>query len=64
MEQNETTNSKDVSAKLNLTEDLLLATAKETVSISASCKKQIEDMRKIFEESSFKDATTGKMTKK
>lgn len=64
IEQDEATNSKDVSAKLNLTEKLLLKTAEKTVSISASCKKQIEDMRKVFEESSFKDATTGEMTKK
>lgn len=64
IEHNEGSDTKNASVKLNLTEDLLLATAKETVSISASCKKQIEDMRKIFEESSFKDATTGEMTKK
>lgn len=64
IEQNEGSDTKNASVKLNLTEDLLLATAKETVSISASCKKQIDDMRKIFEESSFKDATTGEMTKK
>ncbi len=64
IEEDKATNSKNVSVKLNLTEDLLFATAKETVSISASCKKQIEDMRKVFEESSFKDATTGEMTKK
>ena len=37
--------------------------AKRTISISKSCKKQIENMKKVFEESSFKDATTGQITK-
>lgn len=31
--------------------------AKRTVSISKSCKKQIDDMKKIFSESNFKDAS-------
>lgn len=31
--------------------------AKNTISISKSCKKQIDDMKKIFSESNFKDAS-------
>lgn len=41
----------------NLTESVLLNFAKNTVSISKSCKKQIEDMDKIFKESNFKNAS-------
>lgn len=37
--------------------------ASQTISISKSCKKQIDNMKKVFEESSFKDATTGSITK-
>ena len=37
--------------------------ASQTISISKSCKKQIDNMKKVFEESSFKDATTGQITK-
>ena len=40
-----------------LTESVLLNFAKNTVSISKSCKKQIEDMDKIFKESNFKNAS-------
>ena len=40
-----------------LTESVLLNFAKNTVSISKSCKKQIEDMDKIFNESNFKYAS-------
>ncbi len=40
----------------------LIDTAKETVSITKSCNKQIEAMREVFKQSSFKDATTGKLT--
>lgn len=64
IEDGKRSNDKNAPVSIVLTEEMLLETAKETVSISASCKKQIEDMKKIFEESSFKDATTGKMTKK
>ena len=49
---------------IKITQSDLLEIAKKTVSISASCKKQIESMKKAFEESSFKDATTGNMTSK
>lgn len=35
---------------------------KDTISISKSCKKQIENMKKVFNESSFKDASTGKLS--
>ena len=41
----------------NLTESVLLNFAKNTVSISKSCKKQIEEMDKIFKESNFKNAS-------
>lgn len=64
IEEGKRSNDKNAPVSIVLTEEMLLETAKETVSISASCKKQIDDMKKIFEESSFKDATTGKMTKK
>ena len=37
--------------------------AKRNISISKSCKKQIDNMKKVFEESSFKDATSGQITK-
>lgn len=37
--------------------------AKRTISISKSCKTQIDNMKDVFEESSFKNATTGSITK-
>ena len=37
--------------------DEMLRVAKETISISKSCKKQIDDMKKIFDDSHFKDAS-------
>lgn len=40
----------------------LMATAKKTLSITKSCKKQIDAMQSVFKESSFRDATTGKIT--
>ena len=40
----------------------LISTAKETISISTSCNKQIKLMQEIFNTSSFKDATTGKIS--
>ena len=42
--------------------DELIKTAKKTLSITKSCKKQIDAMRKVFAESSFRDATTGEIT--
>ena len=39
----------------------LLNTAKNTISISKSCGKQIKEMEQAFAESSFKDANTGKV---
>ena len=41
---------------------ILLKTAEKTLSISLSCTKQIDNMKKIFAESSFRDANTGKLT--
>lgn len=46
----------------SLLTDRLIEIARQTVSISQSCKKQIDNMNKVFAESSFKDATTGKIT--
>lgn len=43
--------------KQDLTDDVLLRFANQTVSISKSCKKQIEEMEKIFKESNFKNAS-------
>lgn len=40
----------------------LIDIARKTVSISKSCQKQIENMKKAFSENSFKDATTGNIT--
>lgn len=37
--------------------------AKRTISISKSCEKQIDKMTEVFKESSFKNATTGSITK-
>ena len=39
----------------------LLSVAKKTVSISKSCKTQIDGMKKAFKENGFKDATSGKI---
>lgn len=58
----DTADTKDFLIKIS--EPDLVATAKETVSISSSCSSQIEKMKEVFKESSFKDATTGEMTKK
>ena len=44
-------------------EKLLKDIASKTISISKSCKKQIENMNKAFKENNFKDATTGEITK-
>ena len=41
----------------------VLKMAKNTVSITKSCRKQIDAMKKVFGESSFRDATTGKITR-
>lgn len=41
-------------------ENILRDIAGDTISISKSCKKQIESMRQAFKENNFKDATTGK----
>lgn len=44
-------------------ERLLNNIARNTISISKSCKQQIENMKKVFKENNFKDATTGDVTK-
>lgn len=43
-------------------ERLLKDIASKTVSITKSCKKQIDNMKKAFKENNFKDATTGDIT--
>lgn len=43
-------------------ERLLKDIASKTVSITKSCKQQIDDMKKAFKENNFKDATTGDIT--
>lgn len=48
--------------KTKVTTENLLQTAKNTLSITRSCKKQIDSMQKVFQESSFRDATTGKIS--
>jgi len=45
-----------------ITTDILSNIIKNTVSISKSCSAQIKDMKKVFSESCFKDATTGELT--
>ena len=51
-----------------LTEEVIKKVIKEvinsTVSISRSCGEQIKSMEEVFSKSSFKDATTGRLTKK
>lgn len=42
--------------------EVLKLVARRTVSISKSCKQQIDAMKKIFGECSFKDATTGQIS--
>lgn len=44
-------------------ERLLNNIARNTISISKSCKQQIENMKKAFKKNNFKDATTGDVTK-
>lgn len=50
--------------KKTLDTNILLEIIRNTVSITKSCKEQIDSMKKVFEKSSFKDATTGKLTAK
>ena len=52
-----------IDEKKDLNIDVLETIASQTISISKSCKKQIDSMKKVFEESSFKDATSGQITK-
>ena len=58
---NETYESCFLSGKKEVTVDELKKIVNQTISISKSCRKQIDSMKKIFEESSFKDASTGKI---
>ena len=46
----------------NFNERLLKDIASKTVSITKSCKQQIDNMKKAFKENNFKDATTGGIT--
>ena len=45
-----------------LSKNVLEDIARQTISISKSCKKQIDNMKKAFQENNFKDATTSKIT--
>lgn len=45
-----------------LNKDILKNIISQTISISKSCKKQIENMEKAFKENNFKDATSGKIS--
>ena len=49
--------------KKDLNIDVLETIASQTISISKSCKEQIDNMKIVFKKSSFKDATTGSITK-
>ena len=49
--------SNKLNEDLMITTDMLLIEAKSTVSISKSCKEQIEKMKKVFQSSNFKDAS-------
>ena len=49
---------------INITIEDLKKQAEKTISISASCQKQIKKMKDVFDESSFIDAQTGKQTLK
>ncbi len=42
---------------ITITTEMLIATSKETKSISKTCKQQIEDMVNVFNECDFKDAS-------
>lgn len=50
--------------QIKLSAEALTEIIKKTASISKTCGKQIDAMRKVFESSCFKDATTGKLTNK
>ncbi len=52
------------SDSIKITIDKLKKQAEKTISISASCQKQIKKMKDIFDESSFIDAQSGKQTLK
>lgn len=45
-----------------LSKSVLEDIARQTISVSKSCKKQIDNMKKAFKENNFKDATTGDPT--
>ncbi|MDE7421756.1 MAG: hypothetical protein K2N35_16320 [Muribaculaceae bacterium] len=49
--------SLDNKGKKELDIEDLIKLASDTISITKSCRKQIEDMENIFKESSFKDAS-------
>lgn len=49
--------SNKLNEDLLITTEMLLTEAKSTVSISKSCKEQIEKMKNVFQSSNFKDAS-------
>lgn len=50
--------------KKKLSTEELIRTAENTLSITQSCKKQIDGMREVFAQSTFRNATTGKLSTK
>ena len=51
-----------LSGERDLSKNVLEDIVRQTISISKSCKQQIDDMKKAFKENNFKDATTGSIT--
>lgn len=51
-----------LSGERELSKNVLENIVRQTVSISKSCKKQIDNMKKAFKENNFKDATTDDIT--
>ena len=58
---NEAVERQYLADKKPLDTSVLLEVAADTISIKMSCKKQIESMQKVFKESNFKDANTGRV---
>ncbi len=59
---NEAVERQYLNEKKKLNTAILSEVAGKTISITMSCKKQIDSMKRVFAESSFKDAFTGKVT--
>ena len=59
---NEAVEESFLSGVRELSKNVLEDIARQTISISKSCKQQIDDMKKAFKENNFKDANTGGIT--